>query len=111
MAMMPSRTLSLTFLFYIALSTAAPAADAPRVKELRTQQVGDTTYFHVSFYPPGEMDVPLTRGASPWEPVDRRALSFLPCLVPQDNQSRTVYLRLNFEIEKDRERKIVGVKA
>ena len=39
-------------------TTHAPAADAPRVAELRTQRVGGVTYFTVKFPAPPDMQLP-----------------------------------------------------
>src|SRR4051794_11019825 len=69
------------------LSTGAlRGADDPRVQELRTQRVGDTTYFHVRFATPADME---TVAVGP----DTNALTRQPRLVPADGKARAVYHR------------------
>ena len=63
------------------------AADAPRVRDLRTQRVGDTTFFHVHFEPPADMEsVPVG--------PDTHTLTRQPRLVPQDGKTQAVYHRV-----------------
>jgi hypothetical protein len=78
---------------------AVAAAEAPRLRELRTQRVGDTIFFHVRFDQPADL-----RGAPfrDWSTVDPRQLTRLPQLVPQDAVTRTVYQRLDSTEERRR---------
>ncbi len=62
----------------------AQAADAPRVRLLRTQQVGDARYFHVSLEFPKDM----ARDDGEGLPPPAR-------LVPQDGKAQGVYVRLS----------------
>src|SRR4029079_8465870 len=64
------------------------AADAPAVRELRIQRVGETTYFQVRFRVPADMqDVPVG--------TDPKHLARQPRLVPQDGKAQAVYHRFN----------------
>lgn len=74
-----------------ALATAAHA-EAPPLKALRTQRVGDTTYFHVRFERPAGMHVPKVAGG-PFSEGDKRKLAQFPQLVPQDARAAAVYPR------------------
>jgi hypothetical protein len=67
--------------FLVLGSSAAPlrAADAPAVRALRMQQVGDITYFHVQFAMPKQMTPMPGQGAR---------------LVPQDGQASHVCRRV-----------------
>src|SRR5215469_4777783 len=67
--------------FLVLGSSAAPlrAADAPAVRALRMQQVGDITYFHVQFAMPKQMT-----------PMPGQAAR----LVPQDGQASHVCQRI-----------------
>src|SRR5262245_1258465 len=89
-------------LFYVAavsltsLAANPPAAaDAPPVRILRTQRGGDVTDFQVRFDPARDLLrlPPLQPGANLTE-AELRNLGRLPRLVPQDKQTRAVYLRL-----------------
>src|SRR5262245_25012240 len=72
---------------------AIRAAETPHVLHVRTQAVGDRTYFHVRLEPPADMeDVRLEVG--PYSEMQRWKLAWLPQLVPQDKQTRAVYQRL-----------------
>jgi hypothetical protein len=77
--------------FTVLVGARAPAAETPRLLELRTQQVGDTTFFHARFHPPADMTPPPLQR---WTTIDVRDLTRLPQLVPQDGQTRSVYQRL-----------------
>ena len=74
----------------------APAAEAPRVAELRTQRVGETTYFTVLFRAPADLKLPVRN----WQNLDgliegqRVRLARLPRLVPQDDRTSAVYTTL-----------------
>jgi hypothetical protein len=71
------------------------AADAPRVRLLRTQQVGDVTYFQVRFEPPADLESvrPAANASNP--PVSPPTVDWTrqPRLVPQDSKMRAVYHR------------------
>ncbi len=69
------------------------AADAPCVRQLRLQNVGDTTYFYVRFERPGHLYLPAVESGNSPE-VQRWLLSRLPQLVPIDGQTQSVYQRL-----------------
>jgi hypothetical protein len=79
----------------VASLSASPllAADPPRVRELRTQQGGDTTYFHVRFDNPTDMGLPRLDAARLATEAWRRDLARLPQLVPQDEKTHAVYHR------------------
>lgn len=80
----------------ILVPTGVWAGEAPRLRELRTQRVGDMTYFHVRFDLPADMRLPeLAR----WSMTDaqRANLARLPRLVPQDSKTRLVYWRASQE--------------
>ena len=70
-----------------------PAADAPRVRELRTQKVAGRTYFHVRFERPADLQYPTFDRSRPFSGVDRRNFARLPQLVPQDGAARAVCYR------------------
>ncbi|MBI3822679.1 MAG: hypothetical protein HY289_08365, partial [Planctomycetes bacterium] len=72
-------------------------ADAPvKVRLLRVQQVGATTYFHVRFDAPADLlDAAIRPG--PYAEAERRALALTPMLVPQDGKTSAVYQRLDLE--------------
>lgn len=69
-------------------------AKAPAVRELRTQKVGDATFFHVRFEVPADLSLPQW-DRLPWTDARRTALARLPGLVPQDGKTQAVYGRLN----------------
>ncbi len=77
----------------------APAAEPLKLRELRTQQVGDTVFFEVRLERPADLRAMPRR---PWEAArgwdvlgdDLRVLSQLPQLVPQDGVTRAVFQRL-----------------
>jgi hypothetical protein len=77
----------------VGIGTPAPAAEPPRIRELRVQQVGTTAYFHVGFERPGHLAVTNLQTWSAWQPASR-ALTRLPSLVPQDKGTASVYARL-----------------
>jgi hypothetical protein len=65
-------------------------AQAPKVLEFRTQEVGKTTYFQVRIERPADLRLPDDRRTGGrW---DERAFDLLPRLVPQDDKSSAVYL-------------------
>lgn len=74
-------------------TTTAPAADAPPIRELRTQKVGDTIYFHVAFGSPPNLVVFQPRDLTFGELGGRTDLGRQPRLVPQDNRARAVCTR------------------
>ena len=59
----------------------------------RTQQAGDTTYFHVRFDHPPKLRLPRVE-QSPATDLQRYMLAQLPRLVPQDGHTRAVYPRV-----------------
>jgi hypothetical protein len=74
------------------------AAEAPQVRVLRTQRVGDTIYFQVQFEPPGNLEnlEPVRFvGGEPVVSPEPQGVDFrrVPRLVPQDNKSHAVYYR------------------
>ncbi len=81
------------FLVAPLLTTAVVRADdPPKVRELRTQRIGDTTYFHVRFERPANMAWPAL-AAGPYSEGERRKLAQLPRLVPRDGRTSAVYPR------------------
>jgi hypothetical protein len=76
------------------VSQSLRAAEPPRLRELRTQQVGDVTYFHVRFERPAGIYVPEIRTLSFWERARLHDFGKLPELVPADNQTHSVYVRV-----------------
>src|SRR5262245_27960988 len=88
---------------YVRVAVLVPAlfcagrlkADQPsQVVELRTQQIGETSYFHVRLTTPADMDVPPLQ-AGPFNEWQRRRLALVPQLVPQDRAASAVYPCLN----------------
>jgi hypothetical protein len=79
------------------LLAGTAAADAPKVLELRTQRHEKETWFHVRFETPADFaPTKLERGTYPWwTEAERRRLARIPDLVPQDEQTRNVYPRMN----------------
>jgi hypothetical protein len=102
--MMPSRSTGLALvalaLFSLGL-TAGPAlaAEAPRVKSLRIQQVKGTTYFCVRFAAPKEMHYPLLNWTFRWWDRRNPELARLPQLVPQDKKTQAVYPHVRCDID------------
>src|SRR5262245_35767002 len=76
------------------LATTARAADAPAVRFLRTQTVGDVTYFHVGLAVPGDARAPTLVRPAAWSAGDLIKLACLPRLVPRPNACREVILRM-----------------
>ncbi len=72
---------------------ASPAAQPPRVLELRTQEVDGTTYFQVRLERPADLGMPTFDTGKPFSEADRRKFARLPRLVPQDGKTRAVYYR------------------
>src|SRR5262249_26513567 len=66
--------------------------EPPAIKELRTQRIGETTYFQVRSARPDAMPLPIFR-SGPYSEGDRRTLAQRAQLVPQDTRSSAVYLR------------------
>jgi hypothetical protein len=82
-------------------TSAGPAlAGGPAVQELRTQRVGNTTYFQVRFQPPDDLRLPRFDERLGWRTGNRPAVNRLPRLVPQDGKACNVYLRLTFADER-----------
>jgi hypothetical protein len=82
-------------LLVIFLSTPSVCGDEPPpIRLLRVQQVGETTYFHVRFAVPDDMEVPAIR-PGPYGEWERRRLALTPRLVPQDDKASAVYQRLD----------------
>src|SRR5689334_9350719 len=88
-----SATLAVALLGFPA---GASRADAPAVQEWRTQRVGRTTYFRVRFRPPAGLRLPQLGERVNWWQTSRPVLNRLPRLVPQDDKTAAVYLRLTF---------------
>jgi hypothetical protein len=74
------------------------AAEPPKVRTLRTQQVGDTVYFQVRFEPPASLEDVNLRADFPGQQLFHQGSNYsrLPRLVPQDDKTQAVYYR--FEI-------------
>jgi hypothetical protein len=72
----------------------AATAKAPHLLELRLQRAHGVTYFHVRFETPRDM---RTYGIEQWQGSDlqRRKLSRLPLMVPQDGMAGAVHLRID----------------
>jgi hypothetical protein len=70
----------------------AYAADAPRVRELRVQHVGDKTYFQVRLEEPSDL---TTIQAPGWNPTRTADFARGPRLVPQDDATHAVYRRVD----------------
>jgi hypothetical protein len=85
--MRPSlRLLICSLIALLSVSRPAPA------QEIRTQRVGDVTYFRLRLTVPANADttaIPVSRDPTEGQ---TRALGRLPRLVPQDNTTRSVYL-------------------
>jgi hypothetical protein len=77
--LVPLRLLVIAVLFG-AWPERAVAVDPPKLRELRVQRVGQTTYFHVGFERPAGMAQPAPEPAR---------------LVPQDDKAHAVYARRN----------------
>lgn len=74
------------------VAVANVAADPPRLTDLRTQQVGDATYFHATFSPPDDLDLPFAANlATKTVEWTRRRLATLPRLVAQDGNHAEIY--------------------
>ena len=69
------------------------AAVPPALRSLMTQQVGGTTYFLARFEKPADCRVPAV-GQWKGSELQRRLLSRLPQLVPQDGRALSVYPRV-----------------
>src|SRR6266540_1837942 len=69
------------------------AAEPPGVLALRTQKVGETTYFQVRLERPANLRLPTFDTNKPFSESDRRKFAALPRLVPQDDKTRAVYYR------------------
>src|SRR5260370_14815834 len=67
--------------------------EAPKIQLLRLQQVGDSTYFHVRFDVPDDLQKQEIL-PGPYGEWDRRRLALTPRLVPQDQKTAAVYQRL-----------------
>jgi hypothetical protein len=73
--------------------TPLSAADAPKVRSLRVQKVDQTTYFHVHFDNPADLRLPPALDQFNWWNITGPELTRWPRLVPQDDKTRTVYVR------------------
>src|SRR6266852_1110817 len=89
----------------VGMGTPPATAQLPRIRELRMQQVGTTTYFHVGFERPGHLAVTNLQTWSAWQPAASRGLTRLPSLVPQDKVTSSVYARIELP---DAERSVEG---
>ena len=74
-------------------SGTSPAAEPPRILELRTQKVDGTTYFQVRLERPADLGMPAFDTGKPFSDADRRKFARLPRLVPQDGKTRAVFYR------------------
>src|SRR5438105_15096068 len=81
------RYLALTAAGLLGLASVGAAADAPRLRELRTQTVNGVTYFHARFDRPADLWLPNETTVYDRERTD---LAQEPRLVPQDEQTRDV---------------------
>jgi hypothetical protein len=86
--------ITLAIIGVFAPSTMLGAEGPPRMRELRTQQVGETTYFQVRFDRPTDMAAHAV-SAGPYSGLQRRRLGELPVLVSQDDRTSAVYHRLD----------------
>jgi hypothetical protein len=80
-------------LLVVLIGRPALAEEAPTVADLRTQRVGDTTYFHVTLRTPSDLRLSTLEkeDAAPTPEARRRVLARLPRLVPQDDRTAAVY--------------------
>lgn len=80
----------------VILAAHGRAADEPvRVLELRTQTVGDTTYFQARLQaPPDMLDAIAIGDRLAGTDGERRLVAGLPRLLPQDRKTHAVYLHL-----------------
>src|SRR5262245_28486498 len=76
------------------LAGASRADRPPPVLQLRVQRVGETTYFHVRFVVPAELQA-FAISPGPYSGAARRRLAQTPSLVPQDSMTSAVYQRLD----------------
>ncbi len=94
MRLHPFAVLAGTTLLVTLPAPRLPAADGPRVQELRGQRVKGTTFFQVRFEAPRDYAPPRLDRLNPDGSVSRGELARLPRLVPQDDRTRAVYLEL-----------------
>jgi hypothetical protein len=92
---LPFATLAFT-LIVLGLGARLAGADDLKVQRLRTQEVNGTTYFQVQFEPPKDYSTPQLSRFTFWWQSRSPELALLPRLVPQDSQTRQVYLQLRF---------------
>jgi hypothetical protein len=69
----------------------APAAEPPRVSQLRVQRVGQTTFFEVCFQAPRDLKRFEFSYRVQGTEAGRRLLARLPALVPQDGKASHIY--------------------
>jgi hypothetical protein len=72
-------------------SVRVPAAEPPRVAQLRIQRAGHVTYFEVRLAAPRDLDQFEFPQRLQGTEAGRRLLSRLPALVPRDRQTSHVY--------------------
>jgi hypothetical protein len=97
--MMPSRPVLLAAAVAAVLlgpPCAGALAQAPSIQSLRTQKVGQATYFQVRFEAPADYRAPQLSAGLGWWRARRPEFALLPRLVPQDAQTKLVCLRLRF---------------
>jgi hypothetical protein len=87
------RFLPLAALLVFIWPSALVADGTPRLRELRTQGVGGTVYFHVRFAAPADLRLAKVQQL-PASEMQRRQLARLPQLVPQDGKATAVYPRV-----------------
>src|SRR5581483_11376494 len=68
-----------------------------KVRDLRVQKLGPTTYFHVRFDAPPDLRMPQLAERVRWWTISRPELARLPQLLPQDEQTKSICLRVLFE--------------
>jgi hypothetical protein len=100
----------LSCLVGVLLTAGARAGEAPHVRELRTQRVGDSLYFHVRFERPADLDTDPHTGQGTDASAVAAALAVMeinpatraavrqPRLVPQDDAAWAVYRRFDMAV-------------
>ncbi|MGE3805915.1 MAG: hypothetical protein AB7K24_14680, partial [Gemmataceae bacterium] len=89
----------------IAFFTATARAEEPRLLALRTQNNGGRTYFQAQFMRPENLSWPRNW----WTEQQVRQLAILPRLVPQDANTRNVYLQVDTQLERRNVLRFMGV--
>ena len=84
---------ALTLFGWTVLTPLLPAAEPPRILDVRTQEVDRITYFQVRVELPADLRLPGFDTGRPFSEADRRNFARLPHLIPADGKTRTVYYR------------------